>query len=77
MMEVNTGDAVELSVTVDPPADDMTTYAWYSTLGEIEQYQSSPTQLVAPDAAGDGWLFVVVRNANAGAAWHKLPLRVR
>lgn len=77
VVELAPGETVELSVIVDPPADDMTTYAWYSTLGEIDMYHSSPTELVAPDAPGDGWLFVVVRNANAGAAWHKLQLQVR
>lgn len=77
MVVVDAGATVDLSVTVDPQPDDMTTYAWYSTLGEIDEYRSSPTQLVAPSDPGDGWLFVVVRNGTGGATWRKLRLQVR
>jgi len=76
-IEVSAGDTIDLAVTLDPPADEMTTYAWYSTIGEIEQYRSTPTEFIAPAESGDGWLFVVARNDKGGATWHKVQLTVR
>lgn len=77
VVEVRPGQAAELAVSVDAAPDAELSFAWYSTLGEIEQYRSSPTELVAPEQTGDGWLFVVVRNDTGGATWHKLQLSVR
>ena len=67
-------EIASLSVTIDPAATD-TVYAWYSTLGTIEMYRSSPTELVA-DEPGEGWLFVVVRDGRGGVVWHKVHLTV-
>ncbi len=64
-----------LSVTIDPAETDETMYAWYSTLGTIEMYRSNPTEVVA-DAAGAGWLFLVVRDGRGGSVWHKVHLTI-
>ena len=50
-----------LDVGATPAVDDGAAYAWYSTVGEIVQYQSNPTWMDAADAPAEGWLFVVVR----------------
>lgn len=71
------GQMVPLAVTIDPPAGEDATYAWYTTLGEIEDYQSAEATLVAPAEAGTGWLFVVVRDGRGGVAWHGAPLAVQ
>jgi len=72
---IDSGAPVELGVAFDPGETPDTIYAWYSTAGEIEQYLSNPTELVAGDP-GDGWLFVVVRE-GAGAAWRSLAVQVQ
>lgn len=69
------GEAVELAVAIEPKADDDTLYAWYSTVGEIEKFQSSPTELVTPLDPEEGWLFVVVRDGTGGVTWHKSRIR--
>ena len=66
-----------VAVTIDPPAGEDATYAWYTTLGKIEEYQSAEAILEAPEAAGSGWLFVVVRDGLGGVAWHGAPLTVQ
>jgi hypothetical protein len=71
------GQTVPLAVTIDPPAGEDATYAWYTTRGEIEDYQSAEATLVAPEEAGTGWLFVVVRDGRGGVAWHGAPLAVQ
>jgi hypothetical protein len=71
------GQMVPLAVTIDPPAGEDATYAWYTTRGEIEDYQSAEATLVAPAEAGTGWLFVVVRDGRGGVAWHGAPLAVQ
>ena len=68
-LELAGGSTVTLEVGTDPEAGDDASYAWYSTVGEITQYQSNPCELVAADEARDGWIFVVVRDGRGGVAW--------
>jgi hypothetical protein len=70
------GQPSTVAVTIDPPAGKDATYAWYTTLGKIEEYQSAEATLEA-EAAGSGWLFVVVRDGLGGVAWHATPLTVQ
>jgi hypothetical protein len=71
------GATTPVAVTIEPAAGDDATYAWYSTLGELEDYQSAEAQLIAPVEAGTGWLFVVVRDGKGGVAWHGAPLTIQ
>jgi hypothetical protein len=73
---IRAGDVVELDVGVEPAPGDDATFAWYSTVGEIARYQSNPTELIAADAARDGWLFVVVRDGRGGVAWRGVEVAV-
>jgi hypothetical protein len=74
-MNLAAGVAYPLQVQTDPPAGESTRYAWYSTVGEILRYQSTPTELVA---GGDGgWLFVVVRDGMGGVAVRGVEITVQ
>jgi hypothetical protein len=73
---MSTGTPITLEVATVPGLGEDARFAWYSTIGEIEQYQSNPTELVAEEA-GDGWLFVVVRDGSGGIAWHKVRVQVQ
>jgi hypothetical protein len=66
---VTAGATVPLDVGTEPAPSDDATYAWYSTVGEIQDYQSNPCELVVAQAPGEGWLFVVVRDGRGGVAW--------
>jgi len=63
------GATVALDVGTEPAAGDDAFYAWYSTVGAIEQFQSNPCELVVTDTPGDGWIFVVFRDGRGGVAW--------
>jgi hypothetical protein len=69
------GGSYDLDVGVDPPPGEDAAFAWYSTVGEIDQYQSNPCELVTAEAE-DGWLFVVIRDGRGGVAWRGLPVTV-
>lgn len=73
---VQKGATVALSVTIDPPAGDDTTFAWYTPVGDIKFYQSNPCELVVPPDAASGPLMVVVRDGKGGVVWRDLELRV-
>lgn len=75
-MHVAARVAYPLEVAVDPEAGEDTKYAWYSTVGEIVDYQSNPAELVAADEPGDGWLFVVVRDGRGGVVVRGVALTV-
>lgn len=62
------GSTADLQVTTDPPPDDKWTWAWYATVGKIDHYQSNPASIVADDVAEPGWIYVVVRDGQGGAA---------
>lgn len=75
-LELSAGVAVELGMQVAPATGERATYAWYASIGEIEDYQSSPCRYVAEEP-GDGWLFAVVRDGQLGIAWRAVPVTVR
>lgn len=65
-----------LEVSIDPAPGEDATYAWYSAVGEIEDYQSNPAEIVLPADATSGWLYVVVRDGVGGVAWRATELSV-
>jgi hypothetical protein len=68
---------VALDVATEPAAGEDARFAWYTSAGLIEKYQSTPTELVASeDALSAGWLFVVVRDGVGGVAWHGVQVIV-
>lgn len=84
--ELTVGDATALEVrgpragmtlalTPSPAAGEDARFAWYATAGQIEDYQSNPTQLVADDAA-TGTLIAVYRDGTGGVAWRAYPLAI-
>ena len=75
-LQLAQGQTVSLELGIDPEQDQDTTYSWYSTIGSIEQYRSAPAEMVAPDEAGSGWLFAVIRDGRGGIVWHKVRVTV-
>lgn len=70
------GRMLSLELATDPEISDMSTFAWYTTVGEIEAYQSNPTTLNTGEDAGSGWLFAVVRDGLGGVTWHSVGIVV-
>jgi hypothetical protein len=68
---------VAVDVGTDPAPGEDARFAWYSSVGEIEKYQSNPTELVASEDAGSGWIFVVVRDGVGGVAWRGVQVTVQ
>lgn len=75
-LEVAAGAQIALSVTTSPSAGASARFAWYASLGTVEDYQSSSCTFVAGDP-GAGWLFVVVRDGQLGVAWRAVRLVVK
>ncbi len=75
-LSVSPGQTVALEVATEPELGDMAGFAWYSTIGEIERYQSNPVELVAQDEPGEGWLFAVVRDGQVGVVWAAVEVTV-
>ncbi len=67
---------VAIDVAIEPAAGEDARFAWYSSAGGIERYQSTPAELVAAEEARQGWLFVVVRDGAGGVAWHGVEVTV-
>jgi hypothetical protein len=72
-MALPVGSEVSLAVVTDPPATEESRYAWYASLGTIDRYQSSPTEILA-ESAGTGVLLVVVRDGRGGSAWAQVAV---
>jgi hypothetical protein len=51
------------------------TYAWYSSVGDLERYRQPSAVLDATEAAS-GHVLLVVRDEVGGVGWHLLPARV-
>jgi hypothetical protein len=50
-------------------------YAWYTSLGKLDHYREAEATFDA-DAAGDGIVCVVVRDAQGGVTWQAVPAHV-
>ncbi|MEZ4365648.1 MAG: hypothetical protein R2939_05100 [Kofleriaceae bacterium] len=64
-----------LAIEPDPAPTEDARFAWYATVGEIEAYQSNPTELTAAEP-GAGTVIVVYRDGAGGVAWRELPITV-
>jgi hypothetical protein len=51
------------------------TYAWYSSVGDLERYRQ-PSAALTADAPAEGAVLLVVRDDAGGVGWHVLPARV-
>ncbi len=67
---------VPLDVLTDPPITSKAIVSWYSTLGEIELFRRTPTEIVAPDEPGEGTLIVTYRDEQGGVVWRTIRLVV-
>ncbi len=73
---LNAGVRADLRAEIAPVAGANAAYAWYASVGKIDQYLSNPTSILA-DEPGRGWLFFVVRDGQLGIAWRKMPIIVQ
>ena len=51
------------------------TYAWYSSVGDLEHYRTAEAVLDAAEPA-EGTVVVVVRDSVGGVTWQPLPARI-
>ena len=66
---LDAGGTYALDIGVDPAPGEDAAFAWYTTAGEISQYQSNPCELIAAEEPrDDAWLFVVIRDGLGGVA---------
>jgi hypothetical protein len=70
------GTSASLDVVVDPPLGEDGQVSWYATVGEIDKYRRTPSELAALDEPGGGVLFVVVRDGRGGVAYRGIELSV-
>lgn len=74
------GAEIELDVEADIPLEDPGDVAWAATAGEIEPFLRTPVTWTLPeDAAGEAWLYVVVRDGQdggGGADWRALQIDI-
>lgn len=73
-IRLSADQVADLDVETVPPAGDGARVTWYATIGEIELYRRTPTELLAPVEAETGWLIVVFRDGNGGITWRSHPL---
>ncbi len=67
---------VALDLLTDPPITNNAIISWYSTLGEIELFRRTPTEIVAPAEPGEGTLIVTYRDERGGVTWRTIRLVV-
>lgn len=65
-------EPVSLDIAVDPPGSNNATTSWYATLGEIELYRRTPTEILPAEEPGNGSLFVVYRDERGGVTWRAI-----
>jgi hypothetical protein len=76
-LTLEAGASYALDLGVEPPPGEDAAFAWYTTAGEIEQYQSNPCELIAAEEPrDDAWLFVVIRDGRGGVAVRGQPVTV-
>lgn len=76
VITLEAGVRADLNAQIAPLATEKAAFAWYASIGKIDQYLSNPTSIVA-DEPGNGWLFFVVRDGQLGVAWRKMPIIVQ
>lgn len=69
------GSEVTLGIETEGALGSAPTFAWYARPGTIDEYRSAETTMVVPEAPGEGWLVVVVRDLP-GIAFFSIPTRV-
>lgn len=74
--ELRVAVGATVALTAEPEGVEAPQVSWYATVGEIELYRRNPTELVAPEEPGDGWLIAVVRDGAGGVAWQIVSLVV-
>ena len=67
--------AVGSKPALSVPADEALTYAWYSSVGDLENYRQPSAILDAAEPA-EGHVVLVVRDDVGGVSWKLLPARV-
>ncbi len=72
------GSNVALSATLLPDPGTSATYAWYTTVGDIERFldQAPVLEITEETASGPGMIYVVGRNGRGGIAWRGIPVSV-
>lgn len=70
------GETVSLDVDLSPLPTNDSIVSWYATLGEIELYRRTPTEIVAPEEPGTGTLYVTYRDERGGVDWLSIALVV-
>ncbi len=66
-----------LEVLTDPPITNDAIVSWYSTVGEIELFRRTPTEILAPDEPGEGTLIVTYRDEQGGVTWLTIHLVIQ
>jgi hypothetical protein len=74
-LRVPRGRAVVLDAMLGAPLPPGS-LTWYATLGEIDLYRRTPSELVAPPDPGTGTLAVVGRDGAGGVTWQLARLVV-
>ena len=62
-------------LTALPEGKEPFTFAWYSSVGDLELYRQ-PTAILDAAAIAEGTLLLVVRDSVGGVSWLVLPARV-
>ncbi len=71
------GAGEEIPIAADgADGDSELSYAWFTSVGDIDLYLSEEATLTASDQAGDGQLVLVVRDQQGGVAWTWRDVRV-
>lgn len=52
------------------------TYAWYSSVGDLEKYRQ-PTAILDAAEPAEGHVVIVVRDAAGGVSWQMVPARIQ
>ena len=73
---VDTSIGARPALTANCAGGDTLTYAWYSSVGDLEHYHKQTATLKA-DAAADGTVAIVVRDDQGGVGWQVLPGHVQ
>jgi len=71
------GAGEEIPIAADgAEGDSELSYAWFTSLGDIDLYLSEEATLTATDEPGDGQLVLVVRDQHGGVTWTWRDVRV-